>query len=171
MESNSACKTVLLPDVPEKTDSFNGAHVRLANSIVQLIETEDGGKTIGLEGTWGSGKSTIINLLKKELLQNANNSIVLFDAWAHQGDPLRRTFLETIAKHLIEKEWVNKEDWENELEILAKRKQVTKTTSSPSLTTLGTLIAVASLLVPMGISFLNTALRNQGEIIFLEDLF
>ena len=56
------CPTRLLPDTPADTDSF-GSHERVAHSIAEVVQTESGGKAIGLEGGWGSGKSTIVKLI------------------------------------------------------------------------------------------------------------
>lgn len=167
MNSKATCQTVLLSDTPEKSDLFNGAHEKLANAILNLIETEAGGKTIGLEGEWGSGKSTVINLLKNKLIENEESEVVLFDAWAHQGDPLRRSFLETITKHLIHRKWVNPEKWQMELDILSKKKQTTTTNSSPQLTPFGIAIILSFLLVvPIGVALLNAAIRAPGYISF-----
>jgi ABC-type Na+ transport system ATPase subunit NatA len=53
----------LLSDFPLSGDEIGGAHGKVASAIFDLISTEKGGKVIGLEGKWGSGKSTIIEIL------------------------------------------------------------------------------------------------------------
>ena len=63
MASDTRCRTVLLSDVPSKEDQFDGRHEKVADAIHELITTEDGGKTIGLEGPWGSGKSTVVGMV------------------------------------------------------------------------------------------------------------
>lgn len=90
-----------LPDDPV-TDDFFGTHRRIADSIGEEIETDAKGKTIGLEGTWGSGKSSVIRMLEKRWQDKANKNFRLFtyDAWTHQGDPLRRAFLEELISCL-----------------------------------------------------------------------
>jgi ABC-type transport system involved in cytochrome bd biosynthesis fused ATPase/permease subunit len=55
----------LLPDVPHLDDRLGGAHKQLAESITKLILTSDGGKSIKLDGFWGSGKSTVVGMLTK----------------------------------------------------------------------------------------------------------
>ena len=45
------CVTRLLPDSPADADAF-GSHERVADSIAEVIQTESGGKAIGLEGGW-----------------------------------------------------------------------------------------------------------------------
>lgn len=110
MPDNNLYSVNLLVDTPAIKDEF-GTHERIAEAIASAIKSEDGGITIGLEGGWGSGKSTVINLVKKKISinENKNATIVLFDAWAHQGDPLRRTFLETVISHLQNEKWVDTE--------------------------------------------------------------
>ena len=94
MSMEERCPTRLLPDTPADTDSF-GSHERVAHSIAEVVQTESGGKAIGLEGGWGSGKSTIVKLISWKLSQHKESfhKIAVFDMWSHQGDPLRRTFL------------------------------------------------------------------------------
>lgn len=67
-------------------------HQRVANAIVEALLHEQGGKVIGLIGDWGPGKSTIVEILRKEL-ENSNFKVFIFDAWQHKGDPLRRAFI------------------------------------------------------------------------------
>ena len=56
----------LLDDQPVNVDAFGG-HQRVASAVAELIRKEDGGKAIALEGGWGSGKSSVVCMLEKEL--------------------------------------------------------------------------------------------------------
>ena len=78
---------------------------------------------IALEGGWGSGKSTVTRLLKSKLESDNNNFVWIFDAWAHEGDPLRRTFLERLLITLRARQWVGSR-WDKKREDLAKRRRV-----------------------------------------------
>ncbi len=106
-------RVVLLDDVPSPQDQFSGkAHERVAEAIADLVKSEPGGRVIGLEGTWGSGKSTIVKLVQTNLSKpetttdSPKTETLVFDAWAHQGDPLRRTFLESLMKSMRSWSWL-----------------------------------------------------------------
>ena len=90
------CPTKFLADSPATKDAF-GPHERIAEELAGLIKSGEDAATVGLEGGWGSGKSTVVTILN-EKLQSSSDQVLMtvFDAWAHQGDPLRRTFLETL---------------------------------------------------------------------------
>jgi predicted KAP-like P-loop ATPase len=98
------CPTHLIADTPAGLDAFR-SHQRIANAIAGLIQTSPGGKSIGLSGTWGAGKSTVVQLLR-ERCKSEQCEVWIFDAWAHEGDPLRRTFLESLIAALTTKEWL-----------------------------------------------------------------
>ncbi|MDD4556438.1 MAG: P-loop NTPase fold protein [Alphaproteobacteria bacterium] len=81
----------LLREEAASQDKFsNRTHNRVAEAIFHFMEgNEEAGVTIGLEGEWGSGKSTVLKILKNKLDSN-KYCYFHFDAWAHEGDPLRR---------------------------------------------------------------------------------
>ena len=66
---------------------------------------------IGLEGSWCSGKSTVIEILGNKLGKNneEKNLLIKFDAWEHEGDRLRRVFLWSFIDELKPKINYNKE--------------------------------------------------------------
>src|SRR4051812_39993295 len=73
-------------------------HKNVAPALKEILENETCVHTIGLFGKWGTGKSTIIKLLKDEGIKDA--SIVEFDCWKYEKDSLRRQLLLQIAKDL-----------------------------------------------------------------------
>lgn len=117
--------TRTIDDAPASADVF-GSHAPIAAAIRELITTEPGGRTIGLEGGWGSGKSTVVRLLNDQL-DGSDTQVVVFDAWAHEGDPLRRSFLETLIKSISEKDWIKRQPWSERRESLARRRRVEHT--------------------------------------------
>ncbi len=151
------CEIRLLEDIPVEEDKL-GALQTIVDSIVAVIENNKGGKSILLEGIWGSGKSSVIKLLQKRYRDDRNVAIVIFDAWGHQGDPLRRSFLESLICCLKEKktnQWHDIQDWQKELDLLIKRYEQTQTKKTTRLTWTATLIAIFSLLVPLASVLVN----------------
>lgn len=149
-------KTVLLSDDPAASDAFGG-HKRIADAIYDLVSKENGGRAIALTGGWGTGKSTVVKFISQSFeREHKGNEIFIFDAWAHEGDPLRRVFLEQLVNHFIQCKWVSKEVWEAKLDELSKKKRVEDITSTPRLTITGILFAFSALFVPIGLSFLGS---------------
>ena len=130
-DESSRCPTVLVDDDPAARDTF-GTHQPIVDAVYELITSEAGGRTIGLEGSWGSGKSTVVRILT-ERLNGPGSMVTVFDAWAHEGDPLRRSFLDKLIVDLTSKVWVNKKDWSERREELARRRHVEKTRPVPKL--------------------------------------
>lgn len=74
----------------EKLDSFH--HKAYAETLVKLIESNEPPLSIGLFGPWGTGKSTILNIVC-DLLENEDIICVYFNAWKFSEDSFRRQFL------------------------------------------------------------------------------
>ena len=148
----SRCPTVLIPDRIATEDAFR--HGEVSHAIAAMIDGNEGGCAIALTGSWGSGKSTVVNLLADKLKKVENPvPTFIFDAWAHQGDPLRRTFLEKLI------DWCDNElkwtkgstDWSGIVEELARRKEVVRTESSPRLGRWGIAGALSLLIAPVAL--------------------
>ncbi len=152
MNDNNIEVRTLSDNVADKDEL--GSHQRIADGISELIETEDAGKSIALTGMWGSGKSSVIEMMKKRL--GDTTSIFIYDAWAHDRDPLKRSFLENLIDHLSTG-WIDKEKWNNFKEELAKRKETTEITNYSELTWFGIFLSTTAVLVPIGFVLLNQA--------------
>ena len=157
--------TRLLPDEPAAADTLGGAHERVAAAIADLIRGEDGGKAVGLEGGWGAGKSTVVRLVTEKLVEDPAGStrVAVFDAWAHQGDPLRRTFLEQLIQRLQDAGWVDRGRWDERAAGLARRRREETHRIVPQLTRFGALLALALFVLPG----LSAALTNVSWYIAL----
>ncbi|PKG61164.1 P-loop NTPase fold protein, partial [Psychrobacter sp. Choline-3u-12] len=138
-----------------KTDLFEDkTHEKVATTLNKLMTQEEYGLTIGLEGSWGSGKSTIINILRQQLQEEDKNVFFFaFDAWAHDGDPLRKIFLESLIDS-IESSSEDKKLIELKNQVSARKKTVT-VKSEKSASKLGKYLSTVAILVPAGAALLN----------------
>lgn len=58
------------------------AQEQVAESIAQLIESDQAeSKILGLDGTWGSGKSNLVEILRLKLKDS--HYFFIYDAWGH----------------------------------------------------------------------------------------
>ncbi len=165
-----------LSNKPEGEDLFDGkSQERLAKAMAKHIYETDAAKEpfvsrlLGLEGKWGSGKSNVIGLLRKELSEKY--TFFCFDAWGNQEDLQRRSILELLTKDLIPTKLtglpkmkvlspedngkiINKEcSWEEKLESLTSRKSYSKNITVPSVNNwtkaFVLLLLVTGLLIPL----------------------
>lgn len=142
-----------LTDIPATSDAF-GPHKRLAEALYGVVTDEEGNKAIALEGSWGSGKSTVIKLLDG-LINEKSETLFIFDAWSHEGDPLRRSFLESLIDHLERKKWVSKDKWKKEKDEISQRREESETIVSPGLSEYGKGLALSTLFVPLGLALVS----------------
>lgn len=155
----------ILSDVPSQTDAFSmgegddGPLGRIAGALERRILSPEGGGAIGLQGEVGSGKSTTVRLLKGRLESNDCTCLLVFDAWSHDGDPLRRSFTEALIDSLLQRGWIPKAKWQREKLELAKRVKRTeeRKTSSPSGFAIS--LALSALFVPVGMLVTRDALK------------
>jgi hypothetical protein len=132
-------------------------HEKIKCSLLELIKSEDNGITIGLSGQWGSGKSTIINLLKNDKENIDAFSFFYFDAWAHEGDPLRRIFLESLINSFKSEKDPSIIDKLEEIRKIISREKKTKTIKvKRSTTTLGLLLTIATFFFTIGVAVLSS---------------
>jgi hypothetical protein len=156
------CPTHLIGDAPSSEDQFGGTHLRVAQAMVDTVRSERGGQSIGLDGSWGSGKSTIIALFRQELEKDANHRVWIFDAWAHESDPLRRTFLESLIGFLSSRDghaWIDEGVWQTRIDGLSRRRKTSTQKTSPMLTSQGWIALIALLLIPVGLPFVSEGVK------------
>ena len=105
---------------------------RTAKSIATHLKEETGHlKLLGLDGEYGSGKSNVISIITKEL--SATHHVFIYEAWSHQEDLQRRSFLEELTEFLLGKGALRSKTWKKDLESLLAKKKSTVTRTIPSL--------------------------------------
>jgi hypothetical protein len=157
MSKNYAYK--ILKEEVEIEDFYEfQTHEKIKNSILNLIKNENEGITIGLSGHWGSGKSTIINLLKNDKEADHLFTFFYFDAWAHEGDPLRRIFLESLINSFKENGYDGAviKELEEKRKIISREKITKHIKVTRSSTLLGLLLTVATLFFTIGLAVLSS---------------
>lgn len=143
-------------DKPQGEDVFEGqSQTKLAKNISDYIlsadkeEAEKDDQTcipriIGIEGSWGAGKSNVVRKVENQLPQSYYT--FTYDSWGHQEDLQRRSILETLVNKLINDKVLHGEvsikmrngklhtdKWYNQLALLLSNKTTTTTRSIPKL--------------------------------------
>lgn len=143
-------------DKPQGEDVFEGqSQTKLAKNISDYIlsadkeEAEKDDQTcipriIGIEGSWGAGKSNVVRKVENLLPQSYYT--FTYDSWGHQEDLQRRSILETLVNKLINDKVLHGEvsikmrngkshtdKWYNQLALLLSNKTTTTTRSIPKL--------------------------------------
>lgn len=145
-----------IQDEPADEDFFQ-THTRLAQAIVTAIRRNSEIKVVGLLGRWGSGKSTVAKKVVALLGDDSEPRFRLFsyDAWLHQSDPVRRSFLESLLHFLVASKAVEEGKWNDKLKELSGQIEDTELIETPSLSPDGRAIAFSLLPVPIGVGLLG----------------
>ncbi len=144
-----------IPDTPKGDDVFEGqSQAHLAKNICEYIKSNDSispnkkvkmHRIIGVEGSWGSGKSNVVTKISNILKRDGYHTFT-YDAWGHQEDLQRRSILETLTNALIEEKVLKGKvkikmrngeehcaEWRDQLSLLLSNKTTTITKSQPKL--------------------------------------
>lgn len=86
---------------------------RLIDALVNRTSRRSSGVVVGITGPWGSGKSSVLNLLHLRLKQTYPNSLVLrFDPWLVAGrDDLIGQFLTELLAAIRQRMREDQGDW------------------------------------------------------------
>lgn len=107
--------------------SVEFGHRNIIATLTRIICHTGHNMTIGLFGSWGTGKSTIVEVLKADL-KIKQIPVVIFDVWKHEGDALRRTFLRELDEQLSNEEYGK--DYLHQLNVLDERVYVSENAAS-----------------------------------------
>ena len=152
--------THLLPDDPATSDEF-GTHKKIADLLREEILHSTEGRSIALVGDWGSGKSTVIELLRREIGQgqNATSHLFVYDAWSHQGDSLRRAFLDDFIASL---DWrLTTEQLTDATDKIWNQTETTTTTTEPVLRRHAKALLLTLAFIPLGMKLFDLPSKTE----------
>jgi hypothetical protein len=105
-----------------------GPHSAFVTAISDLVSSPEvsGGRAIALTGKWGSGKSFIVEEVRRKLHdpegeKTLDVGVFVFDAWAHEGEALGRAFLWSFLGFLRERGWATVAHVDSEQRKLTRR--------------------------------------------------
>lgn len=98
MERDEATRFVLLGDQPHTVVSDPLGFEAIVEGLADLIlRSRDATPfTLGIEGTWGTGKSTLMGGLRNRLLEHGEVLTVGFNAWTAQEGEVVEAFIKTV---------------------------------------------------------------------------
>jgi cbb3-type cytochrome oxidase subunit 3 len=144
---------------PEGIDQFEGgSQIRVATTIRECIEQRRF-KLMGIDGKWGAGKSNVIILVKKSL--DKSYHFFIYDAWAHQEELQRRSFLEELNDELIEAKWLSETKWREKLKFLFSKTKHLHVRDIPKLSYLLIFTLFLSALTPIVKQFLDVYITEE----------
>lgn len=147
-------RMVVLTDQVEAVDKTpDMTHVHVAEHINSLINKTREGINIGIEGGWGTGKSTVVAILLDLLKKTSENFAFYFDAWAHEGDHLRRAFLESLTDEILRLEGISdaiRTNLNHQKDLISNRIVRHEVRRKTTLTLRGMLSLVSAFLIPVG---------------------
>jgi predicted KAP-like P-loop ATPase len=108
----------LLSINPSGEDRFTGGSQSRIAAVIAANIGRNGYQLIGIDGPWGAGKSNVIDLVRHQMKET--HHFFVYDAWSHQEDLQRRSFLEELNDSVTTKH-LEKDKWDAKLkEILSK---------------------------------------------------
>jgi len=93
----------LVPDralTQRDSDAFN--HEAIAERVADLVTVGEDPLNVALFGPWGSGKSSVYELLRRSLHRRKRKKVglVRYDAWKYGGQDLQRNFISHAAQEM-----------------------------------------------------------------------
>lgn len=157
-----------LPNQPLGDDLFkNRSQTKIADIISQNVINDPNFKIIGIDGTWGSGKSNLVHLIEKKLV--STHKFFIYDVWGHQEDEQRKSMLVELTEFINSKELLKqgKKNWENKLDELLANTKRTTTINQPYLS-IGFIFSLLSIIY---IPTVNVFKDSMADFFHIESLF
>ncbi|MEQ8326811.1 MAG: P-loop NTPase fold protein [Parvibaculum sp.] len=145
---------------PAEEDAFAGkGHQRLAEALADAIsQLSEVDGAIGLEGQWGSGKSTVIRLAAQALTKTDRKhqyQVFSFDLWAHHSNSFRRAFLEEFVTWLDQTSLLTPSQVERHRDIIRDRRKRIRSENKRKYTLWGTLLIFSLPFLPLAYAWMG----------------
>ena len=129
-QSNQLCPEFIDTNPLGQNLFVGNAHAETAQRIAEVIQSNQSqNKLLGIDGAWGSGKSNLIKMIETTLKDT--HHFFYYDAWGHQEDLHRRSFLQELTESLHKKGIIERELWGKKLKELLARKREKNTKTIP----------------------------------------
>ena len=130
----AAKRARLIQDTPAKSDAFLGAgHERSAQALADAVSEINGRDgAIGLEGSWGAGKSSVIEMATDKFGGGKKSlpfCVFTFDLWLHQPSLLKLAFFEELLAWARKHDFVDEDQEKDFLARLADKRITSKVRS------------------------------------------
>ncbi len=151
----------ILQDSPATSDEFeSGGHKRSAMALASAIrELADRDGAIGVQGGWGSGKSSVINfaedMLEPENKTDVRFSIFSFDLWSHQTDDFKRSLLEEIIQWATRQKLIKSKTADNLTDRIRDKKKTITYENKKTYNLFGSLLILILPLLPLIYTWLS----------------
>jgi hypothetical protein len=97
----------ILLDVPAEHPTFK--FEKIAQALATIVQASEPQFAVGIFGGWGSGKSTLMNEIERQVEESKQAIVVTFNAWRYEREPhLIVPLLDTIRASLSE--WADDTD-------------------------------------------------------------
>ncbi|MFN4364130.1 P-loop NTPase fold protein [Chryseobacterium hispalense] len=155
-----------LTNQPLGEDLFkNKSQDKIATVISEKILDEEDFKIIGIDGTWGSGKSNLVYLIQKKVEET--HKFFMYDVWGHQEDEQRKAILVELTEFIKnEKDILKKNDkknWDDKLKILLANSKETTTINQPYLS-VGFIFSLLSIVYVPTVNVFKDSLKDFFQI-------
>ena len=135
----------------------NKSQDKIATVISEKVINEPKFKIIGIDGTWGSGKSNLVHLIQKKLIKT--HSFFIYDVWGHQEDEQRHAILLELTDFITKENIIDGNGtWDKKLKILNSKQKHTTTTNIPHLS----IGFILSLFLIIYIPSVNTFVKDKN---------
>lgn len=149
-----------ISETATEDDKF-GVHTRLSKAIQRALADNTHLRLIGLLGSWGSGKSTVVRILERDLRARGDR-IFAYDAWIRQSDAHRRSFLEALLEFLEANGFPLTKDEKDRFATLIGKRQRSQTESNPEVSIATGLALALLLLMPLAAQFVRRDWQDMG---------